>query len=330
MHSTAGTGRPQPLLSIKTPIKFYNSSTPSSPRGSEGTRCRTNKKTHQSPYRYVTEFKQSNKLSIPMQTYLSKLICIFMYYTSFGDKLNISSLKSTKFHKLLSDAQIENENNKINYELLFSKLCKTGSLNFQQFLESLVKVSLLCYPNVSVDISMDKLINEHINPLYKGIDAFMKSSTFGYVNENIVIPPQIITVIELLDKPLYRIYCTFFAFELSSSLEYEQRYEQSMTTIYDMLSNFDICPMMISKPSAFYIFQSVINSNCDQFTPFLYLHKDTGGLFTYNRFIELLVKIAVASKLFGDLNMTGLILTRKTYMLYGENRNKFWIYFLGE
>jgi hypothetical protein len=330
MHSTAGNGRPNPLLSIKTPHKFYNSSSPSSPRASEGTHARTSKKTHQSPYRYVTEFKLANKLSSPMQTYLSKLICIFMYYTSFGDKLNISSLKSTKFHKLLSDAQIEKESSKINYDLLFSKLCKSGSLNFQQFLESLVKVSSLCYPNVSVDISMEKLINEHINPLYKGIDEFMKSSTFGYINENIIIPSQIIMVIELLDKPLYRIYSTFFAFELSSSLAYEQRYEQSMAAMYDMLTNFDICPMMISKPSAFYIFQSVINSNCDQFTPFLYLHKETGGLFMYNRFIELLVKIAVASKLFGDLNMTGLILKREIYQLFGENRDELWLHFLRE
>ena len=36
---------------------------------------------------------------------------IFVYYASFGDRLNTENLKSAKFHKMLQDAGIMSSNN---------------------------------------------------------------------------------------------------------------------------------------------------------------------------------------------------------------------------
>lgn len=35
-----------------------------------------------------------------------KLKEIFNYYSSYGDRLNVSNLKSSKFHKIMQDAMI--------------------------------------------------------------------------------------------------------------------------------------------------------------------------------------------------------------------------------
>jgi len=73
---------------------------------------------------------------------------LFIYYTSYGDKLNVTTLKSSNFHKFLCDAKIETPENKIKYELLFVKETRRTALSFSEFLEILVKVAIMQYPGV--------------------------------------------------------------------------------------------------------------------------------------------------------------------------------------
>jgi hypothetical protein len=39
-----------------------------------------------------------------------KLRDLFNYYASYGDRLNIQNLKSSKFHKMMADAKIVSSN----------------------------------------------------------------------------------------------------------------------------------------------------------------------------------------------------------------------------
>lgn len=50
-----------------------------------------------------------------------KLREIFNYYASYGDRLNISNLKSAKFHKLMQDAKILSNLHQVNEGALMDK-----------------------------------------------------------------------------------------------------------------------------------------------------------------------------------------------------------------
>ena len=62
------------------------------------------------------------------------MLALYMYYTSFGDKMNLSSMRSSNFHRFLVDADIErthNDKDRIAYDILYKKYLKnTNSMNF--------------------------------------------------------------------------------------------------------------------------------------------------------------------------------------------------------
>ena len=85
-----------------------------------------------------------------------KLKRVFEYYCQFGERMNINSIKSQKFYKLISDSALEdNTLNKTRIELIFSSENKHKSqMNYESFLSSLIKVSEIKYA--------DKLFNKYI------------------------------------------------------------------------------------------------------------------------------------------------------------------------
>jgi hypothetical protein len=268
--------------------------------------------------------RQTTDLPPSINEFLSKLIFIFMYYTSYGDKLNISFLKSSKFHKILIDAKIETDYNKIVFELMFSSICKAGSMNFRQFLNSLPKIAPIIYPDMPLNKALETLLNSNIIVLYNYIEQYMENNAMGYAKEDIQIPPQVIAIMQSIDKPLYDIYTAYYPFELSNTLAYHDRYEQSMAATFTLLYDFDICPSMISKPSAFYIYQSLINKEaCIALTYVKHVHQ--GRLLTYPKFLEYLIKIAISSRSLSDQAYTGKPITRKAEAVFRKNRTQQWI-----
>ena len=172
--------------------------------------------------------------------------------------------------------------------------------------------------------ALESLLNNNIIVLYNYIEQYMESNAIGYAKEDIQIPPQIIAIMQSIDRPLYDIYTAYFPFELSSTLAYHDRYEQSMAATFTLLYDFDICPSMISKPSAFYIYQSLINKEaCIALTYVKHVHQ--GQLFTYPKFLEYLIKIALSSRSLSDQVYTGKTITRKIEAILRKNRTKQWI-----
>jgi len=77
---------------------------------------------------------------------------IFNYYSSFGDRLNTSNLKSSKFHKMMQDALIITESSglmeKKRLDLIFCQVNKHKShMSFESFLQTLTKLADYKYPH---------------------------------------------------------------------------------------------------------------------------------------------------------------------------------------
>jgi hypothetical protein len=107
----------------------------------------------------------------------SKLNKIFEHYASFGDKLNLSALKSKNFEKFAVESKIIDENfNKTRLELIFTTETKTlnkKQMNFEMFLSALIKIAEYKYikgsktnSGVAIQTALNKLLKLHVFPLY--------------------------------------------------------------------------------------------------------------------------------------------------------------------
>ena len=131
------------------------------------------------------DFNQTNtyqSLNQDIDQIQFKLKRIFEYYCQFGERMNINSIKSQKFYKLLCDSALEDSVlNKTRIELIFTSENKHKSqMNYDSFLNSLIKVSEIKYAKdkmSSSNMNLQRLIRDNILPLYEKI--FENKFVFG-------------------------------------------------------------------------------------------------------------------------------------------------------
>jgi hypothetical protein len=76
---------------------------------------------------------------------------IFNYYASFGDRMNMANLKSSKFHKIMEEAQIvENKKGAVltkkKLDIIFCSVNKhQANMSFDNFLTTLTKIAEIKY-----------------------------------------------------------------------------------------------------------------------------------------------------------------------------------------
>lgn len=123
-----------------------------------------------------------------------KLKEIFIYYASYGDRLNTTHLKSHKFHKMLQDARllVSTEGpspsegvpkslrggtmprkgdsrlmNKKRVDLIFCQVnSHKSNMPFDKFLQCLIKLAELKYPSMHPSESLKAIIAAYFMPLY--------------------------------------------------------------------------------------------------------------------------------------------------------------------
>ena len=106
--------------------------------------------------------------------YVEKLQEIFEYYCQYGERLNSTILKSHKYIKLfresgLMDKKIDNTR----LEIIYKSINKNNQMNFNQFLNSLLKIAAYKYDLVQksdIKKGTQKIILEYILPLYNIIN----------------------------------------------------------------------------------------------------------------------------------------------------------------
>jgi hypothetical protein len=183
----------------------------------------------------INKCSKRDSITMILETVLNKIEKLFQFYCQFGERLNIKTLKSIKYIKLLEDCNIlSNKNNVISndplskqeLEIIFSSESKNNSLNFHQFLNVLMKIAMKRY-SFSDDKKRNtlQLINEYILPLYNKIfnlqNEVLNNSLIGF-NKNIddyIHENNIIIIIQKNAKVLFDIYKMYFKHEISISQE---------------------------------------------------------------------------------------------------------------
>ena len=206
---------------------------------------------------------------------------IFEYYCSYGERLNTKILKSHKFIKLFKESGIkDNIVNQTRLELIYKSENKYNCMNFEQFLNALMKVAEYKYPNYSSPIELKKnlkqMIKENILPLYDLIINGNFETTFN----NSILSTTIIQQLDNIDNILYsniceeiltsiipilfEIYKVYFPHEISISDNIEYIKNNSIKQYYEFIKDFDITPGLLSKSVSFQIYKSeVANENSD-------------------------------------------------------------------
>jgi len=286
----------------KTPYKYLQ------PKSSNSTPLQNKYKP--SPFHVIQNYKVGECISQEMASSISKLLTIFIYYSSYGDKLNINCLKSSNFNRLLIDAGIIKDSNKVSYELLFSQVSRNGSLDFQQFLDSLVKISTIVYPHLAKEDAVLSLVTRELGSLYDHVDIELKGSSLGKVVDDEEIPNIVILLMMSIDSALFNIYDVYYNYEKNSGFSYEERFTKGLAATFKWILNFGICPDMLSKPMVFYIFQSIVNKEDSPLGEYIKPQYKIGKMFTFAKFVELFTKIGFNCKLSVEVaSLLGTIIT---------------------
>ena len=224
---------------------------------------------------------QKDNINNELNEMIYKLKEIFEYYCSYGERLNTNILKSHKFIKLFKESGIkDNIVNQTRLELIYKSENKYNCMNFEQFLNALMKVAEYKYPNYSSPIELKKnlkqMIKENILPLYDLIINGNFETTFN----NSILSTTIIQQLDNIDNILYsniceeilisivpilfEIYKIYFSHEISISDNIEYIKNNSIKQYNEFIKDFDISPGLLSKSVSFQIYKSeVANENSD-------------------------------------------------------------------
>jgi hypothetical protein len=141
-----------------------------------------------------------------LETIKVKLKEIFIHYTSFGDRMNTTNLKSQKFCKMMEDASIISGSvNKKQLDIIFCTVNQhKPNMSFNLYLETLTKVAILKYKTATPSDALQSLLSEVMVPLHTRI--------FGAVTDilDIQYDKMVALILSNASAILINIYCLFF------------------------------------------------------------------------------------------------------------------------
>ena len=225
---------------------------------------------------------KKNKETLTQDQIQFKLKKVFEYYCQFGERMNILNMKSQKYYKLLTDCKLIDDNlNKTRIELIFSSENKhKPQMNFETFLNSLIRVAEIKYDKIPSNQAVKKLIKENLIQRYDTIfdnttnkesqivvnNNFDASTLIDARNSMIICNNDFTfeTDTEILlaeiAPVMFDIYRVYFPFELSLAENSNFVIENSQKYYFLLLKDFDLCPTIVSKSTSFQIFQTEMNS----------------------------------------------------------------------
>ena len=222
---------------------------------------------------------QSNK----EENYINKLKEIFEYYCQYGERLNSRILKSHGFIKLFRESGIMDKKlNTTRLEIIYKSINKNNQLNFDQFLNSLVKISSYKYNITSkkdIKNATQKIILEYLYPLYYSIidknNKYSNSATnssldvnYNNINQNFekILYTKLFEEILIQVVPsLFDIYKTYFTNEISISDNLTYIKKTSYKNYFTLIKNLEIIPYLLSNSTCYQIYKyETSNSDVDE------------------------------------------------------------------
>jgi hypothetical protein len=234
-------------------------------------------------------YSSKNNPILPVQ---SKLKSLFSFYCQNGNKLNTEILRSPQFCKMLQESRlITNQADKIKVEIIFKSDNKLNKMNYEEFLNSLVKLTkwkfkpYLDLGQMNLTKALNTLIHTYLLPRYEeifnkpsihdesGISGLSQSLRsfknqpkvvkVPYVDE-IIFDFKIVEVFQSVATVLFDVYKVYFVHETSMSRDVSYIKNMSFKNYFIFIKDFDLYPGIVTKQAAFHIYRSEEEENVTQ------------------------------------------------------------------
>lgn len=219
-----------------------------------------------------------------------KLLTIFTFYSSFGDRKNLKLLKSNKFHKMMSDSGLKDCNlSQKRLDLLFMAESQHRShLDFNSFLKLLVKVACFKYP-YDESQALKRILFENFEPLYHCI---LQETDLGYDKLQFAQEVSLEILMEVA-QTLMKIYLAYFPWEPKSFQTAVEISKRSESSLFIFLRDFEICPSILTKSKTYLLYNEVITMSKEDIARYYNQSEDIGTCFTFSRFLIFLSRVAL-------------------------------------
>ena len=209
--------------------------------------------------------------------YISKLKEIFEYYCQYGERLNSRILKSHGFIKLFRESGlIDKRLDTTRLEIIYKSINKNNQMNFDQFLNSLIKIASYKYnltEKKDIKNATQKIILEYLYPLnYKYVknnNIFQSNNLNNNDNniinsseelndlsfENIIYTDAFKQILIQVVPILFDIYRSYFTNEISISDNLTYIKKESMKNYFTLIKNFEIIPYLLSNSTCYQIYK---------------------------------------------------------------------------
>ncbi|CAD8056200.1 unnamed protein product [Paramecium primaurelia] len=224
-----------------------------------------------------------DKKTIVIEDIKLNIRIVFKFYTSFGNRNNTRFLKSNKFIKMLSDAQISpNILSNRDCEILYASHSKNNeSLTLEQFQNLIPKLAIMIYPQHNVRQAFLTLYNEYLSILSQKILNFTE---FGQQIQFVLQPinHEMKEFLMPIIQQLTNLHKFIFEDQSSNLSKVQWQYMQFLTLC-------EILPNYINQSQAQMIFDNIQIRQ-----PLLNLQENGNYIFTLNYFVESLIIISKA------------------------------------
>ena len=221
-----------------------------------------------------------------------KLMVVFTFYASFGDRRNLKLLKSNKFHKMMGDANVKDGRlTQKRLDLLFmAESQHRAHIDFTAFLSLLIKVASYKYC-VEDSLSLRKILNDHFEPLY---DNIIEMTDLGNERTRFEkeMDPSLIDILMEVSQTLSRVYLAYFPWEPKSFQQKIEIRKRSEGSLLSFLKDFEICPAILTKSKSFLMFNEVVEMDINDLRRY-FPKEDVGTCLTFGRFLVFLCRVAL-------------------------------------
>lgn len=228
---------------------------------------------------------------------------IFMFYASFGDRLNADFIKANKIHKMLHDSMILDNNfiTKKSLDLLFCKFSKNRpNMSFEIFLSMLIKVAQLKFPGEEPKTAFTKLFENHFKPLYGNLYTETDLGDYDVLFKE-PLDSTVVAILYNVRGTFQRIHQACFPLEYQikdGANATQQSFKQKADShLFTFLKDFDICPSLLTKSTAYALYLEVLQCNYEELThnPSItsIVSKEYGNNLTLGRFLVYVARLAI-------------------------------------
>ena len=219
--------------------------------------------------------------------YITKLKDIYEYYCQYGERLNSRILKSHAFIKLFRESGLMDKKlDTTRLEIIYKSINKNNQMNFDQFLNSLLKISAYKYnltEKKDIKNATQKIILEYLYPLYYTINNtnmisndsinninnvskdFMNLTSLQNDFENIIYTDIFKEILIQVVPILFDIYRAYFTNETSISDDLNYIKNTSIKNYFTLIKNLEIIPYLLSNSTCYQIYKyETTNKNSDE------------------------------------------------------------------